>query len=86
MKLKEQYLYHHTRVDNLKSILAKGLEVRNGVQSQAVKDPKTKVFFSEGMEGAIAMASAFQHKFDHIKTGTEWEDKTLEEAQEAKIQ
>lgn len=79
MKLKEQYLYHHTRVADLESILAKGLEVRNGVQSQAVKDQKTKVFFSEGMEGAIAMASAFQHKFDYMKTGTEWEDKTLED-------
>lgn len=51
MKLKEQYLYHHTRVADLESILSKGLEIRNGVQSKAVKDPKTKVFFSEGMEG-----------------------------------
>lgn len=80
-----QYLYHHTRVADLKSILAKGLEVRNGVQSQAVKDPKTKVFFSEGMEGAIAMASAFQHKFDYMKTGTEWEDKTLEDFLEERV-
>ena len=80
-----QYLYHHTRVADLKSILAKGLEVRNGVQSQAIKDKKTKVFFSEGMEGAIAMASAFQHKFDHMKTGTEWEDKTLEDFLEERV-
>ena len=31
------------------------------------------------MEGAIAMASAFQHKFDYMKTDTEWENKTLED-------
>lgn len=80
-----EYLYHHTRVADLESILAKGLEVRNGVQSQAVKDQKTKVFFSEGMEGAIAMASAFQHKFDYMKTGTEWEDKTLEDFLEERV-
>lgn len=75
----QQYYYHHTSVKNIQSILQKGLEIRNGIHSQAIKDQKTKVFFSEGMEGAIAMASAFQHKFDYIKTGTEWEDKTLED-------
>lgn len=80
-----QYLYHHTRVADLESILKKGLEVRNGIQSQAVKDQKTKVFFSEGMEGAIAMASAFQHKFDDMKIGTEWEDKTLEDFLEERV-
>lgn len=74
-----QYYYHHTRVEDLQSILKNGLEIRNGIQSQAVKDQKTKIFFSEGMEGAIAMASAFQHKFDYMKAGTEWEDKTLED-------
>lgn len=81
----EKFLYHHTRVSDLKSILARGLEVRNGVQSQAIKDKKTKVFFSEGMEGAIAMASAFQHKFDYMKTGTDWEDKTLEDFLEERV-
>ena len=80
-----QYLYHHTRVVDLESILKNGLEVRNGVHSQAVKDPKTKVFFSEGMEGAIAMASAFQHNFDYMKSGTEWEDKTLEDFLEERV-
>lgn len=80
-----EYLYHHTRVADLESILAKGLEARNGVQSQAINDQKTKVFFSEGMEGAIAMASAFQHKFDYMKTGTEWEDKTLEDFLEERV-
>lgn len=74
-----EYYYHHTRVEDLESILRKGLEIRNGIQSQAVKDQKTKVFFSEGMEGAIAMTSAFQHKFDYMKTGTEWDDRTLED-------
>ena len=85
MAHEQQYLYHHTRVADLKSILAKGLEVRNGIQSQAAQDQKTKVFFSEGMEGAIAMASAFQHKFDYMKTGTEWEDKTLEDFLEERV-
>ena len=74
-----QYYYHHTRVEDLQSILQKGLEIRNGIYSQAIKDHKKKVFFSEGMEGAIAMASAFQRKFDYMKTGTDWEDKTLED-------
>lgn len=76
---RHQYYYHHTRVEDLKSILQNGLKIRNGAQSQAIKDKKTKVFFSEGMEGAIAMASAFQHKFDYMKKGTEWEDKTLDD-------
>lgn len=76
---RQQWYYHHTRVSDLQSILQNGLEVRNGTYCQAIKDKKTKVFFSEGMEGAIAMASAFQNKFDYKKTGTKWEDKTLED-------
>lgn len=75
----QQWYYHHTRVSDLQSILQNGLEVRNGTYCQAIKDKKTKVFFSEGMEGAIAMASAFQNKFDYKKMGTKWEDKTLED-------
>lgn len=81
----QQYLYHHTRVANLKSILEKGLETRNGTQSKAVNDKKTKIFFSEGMEGAIAMSARFQHTFDNMKTGTEWEDKNLEDFLEESV-
>lgn len=76
---KEEYYYHHTKIENLQSILQNGLEIRNGINSKAIKDKKTKVFFSEGMEGTIAMTSAFQHKFNHMKKGTEWENKTLED-------
>lgn len=72
-----QYLYQHTRVAYLKSILEKGLEPRNGECSQAINDSKIVVFFSEGMEGAIAMASGFQRTFDRRKT--EFETKTLED-------
>ncbi len=35
---RHQYYYHHTRVEDLQSILQKGLEIRNGIQSQAIKD------------------------------------------------
>lgn len=80
-----QYLYHHTRVADLKSILETGLEARNGVQSKAVNDPKIKVFFSEGIEGTIAMASDFQKTFDKLKMGTDWEDKTLEDFLEERV-
>ena len=31
------------------------------------------------MKGAIVMAIAFQQTFDRMKSGTEWEDKTLED-------
>lgn len=77
--VKERYYYHHTELSKLQSILKTGLEPRNGELSKVIKDKKTKVFFTEGMEGTIALTSTFQQKFDYMKRIPEWKDKTLDD-------
>ena len=80
-----QYLYHNTHVYSLKSILEFGLKVANGKMSKAINDKKVKVFFSEGIEGAIAMAENFKRNFEYMKKGTEWEYKSLEDFLEERV-
>ena len=45
--IKVVIIHHHTRVADLESILIKGLKVKNGIQSQAVKDKKLKYSFQK---------------------------------------
>lgn len=61
--------YHMTSLDNIRSISNTGLTPQNGDNSKAVNDPKVKVFFSEGMTGAVALFTNFQKHYDMIKSG-----------------
>lgn len=63
--------YHFTKKDNLKTILEKGLIPKNGKNSKMIGDTKTKVFFSEGFTGCIALYVDFNIVYEDIKTGKE---------------
>lgn len=78
-KNEEKMYYHHTKVEYLQSIIEKGLRPENGANSKVTSDKKSKVFISEEMKGAIAMASAFQFKFNTMKKGTELENADINE-------
>lgn len=71
--------YHMTSLEKLNIINKVGLVPRNEDNSKLVNDEKTKVFFSEGFEGAIALFVDFSIVYDNIKTGkTKLANKKLE--------
>lgn len=62
--------YHFTYLNRAFSINQTGLEPRNEENSQGIQDSKTKVFFSEGKNGAIGLFSIFYSVYKAIKSGT----------------
>jgi len=56
-----------TSIDRINSINKYGLTPRNEDNSKLVKDNKTKVFFSEGFAGAIALYVDFNIVYEDIK-------------------
>ena len=63
--------YHMTSLDRVRSISVSGLTPKNGDNSKTVNDEKVKVFFSEGMTGAVALYADLQKHYDDIKAGKE---------------
>ena len=61
--------YHMTSLDRVRSISVSGLTPQNGDNSKTVNDTKVKVFFSEGMTGAVALYADLQKHYDDIKAG-----------------
>lgn len=61
--------YHMTSLDRVRSISVSGLTPKNGDNSKTVNDEKIKVFFSEGMTGAVALYADLQKHYDDIKAG-----------------
>ena len=61
--------YHMTSLDRVRSISVAGLTPQNGDNSKTVNDTKVKVFFSEGMTGAVALYADLQKHYDDIKAG-----------------
>ena len=61
--------YHMTSLDRVESIYDMGLVPRNENNSKLIKDEKTKVFFSEGYTGAIALYVDFDIVYNNIKNG-----------------
>ena len=59
--------YHMTSLDRVESIYNMGLVPRNEKNSKLIKDEKTKVFFSEGYTGAIALYVDFDIVYNNIK-------------------
>lgn len=73
--------YHMTALSNLSSISVHGLIPQNGENGQLIGENKTKVFFSEGFEGAVALFVDFDMVFNKIKTGQiKLIDKRLEQS------
>ena len=60
--------YHMTSLDRLNSISKYGLTPRNEDNSKLINDKKTKVFFSVGFTGAVALYVDFDIVFNEIKT------------------
>lgn len=58
-----------TSLDNLRSISKMGLIPKSGINSKLIGDEKIKVFFSEGIEGAIALFVDFQLVYEKIRAG-----------------
>ena len=61
------FYYHMTSLNNLRSISVQGLLPKNGNNGKLIGEEKTKVFFSEGFEGAIALFVDFDIVFDKLK-------------------
>ncbi len=61
--------YHMTPLSRVRSISNTGLTPRSENNSKVINDEKQKVFFSEGMTGAVALYSDFQKHYDRIKAG-----------------
>lgn len=61
--------YHMTSLNRVRSISNLGLTPRSGENSKVINDNKQKVYFSEGMTGAIALFTDFQKHYDEIKAG-----------------
>lgn len=59
--------YHMTSLDRIKPISKIGLIPRNEENSRLINDTKSKVFFSEGFEGAIALFVDFDIVYRNIK-------------------
>ena len=59
--------YHMTSTDNLASISALGLVPKNGENGKLIGEEKTKVYFSEGFAGAIALFVDFDIVFRSSK-------------------
>ena len=73
--------YHMTALSNLSSISIHGLIPQNGENEKLIGESKTKVFFSEGFEGAVALFVDFEMVFNKIKTGQiKRMDKRLEQS------
>ncbi len=69
-----------TNIRSLPSIAAEGLIPQNGKNGKLIGEEKTKVFFSEGFEGAIALFADFEIVFNNIKSGQmKIDDKEVEE-------
>lgn len=66
---KSKSYYHMTALSNLCSISEKGLIPRNGENGRLIGEKKTKVYFSEGYEGAIALFVDFDIVYNKIKSG-----------------
>ena len=56
-----------TSLNNLRSISIQGLIPKNGDNGKLIGEEKTKVFFSEGFEGTIALFVDFNIVFDKAK-------------------
>ena len=63
--------YHFTKKENLNNILEYGLVPKCGDNSKMIGDTKTKVFFSEGFAGCIALFVDFNIVYNDIKSGKE---------------
>lgn len=61
--------YHMTSLDRVRSISVSGLTPKNGDNSKTINDEKVKVFYSEGMTGAVALYADLQKHYDDIKAG-----------------
>ena len=74
-----QYYYHHTKVEFLKEIVENGLVGKIGYNSKLGKETLPRVYFSEGIEGVLAISEAFQARFNNLKKENHWENITLED-------
>ena len=71
--------YHMTSLNRLNSISKNGLTPRNEDNSKLINDKKTKVFFSVGFTGAVALYVDFDIVYRDIKTKkVKLNDKELE--------
>lgn len=61
--------YHMTSISNINSIARSGLIPLNGDNGKLIGETKTKVYFSEGFAGAIALYVDFNIVFEKIKNG-----------------
>lgn len=61
--------YHFTNIKNIESIKKYGLIPKNGDNSKMIDDNKTKVFFSEGYTGCIALYVDFNIVYNDIING-----------------
>ncbi len=69
-----------TALKNLASIAVNGLMPQNGENGKLVGEEKTKVFFSEGFEGAISLFADFEIVFNNVKSGQmKIDDRDVEE-------
>ena len=74
-----QYYYHHTKVEFLKEIMQNGLVGKIENHSKLGKETLPRVYFSEGIEGVLALSEAFQSRFNNLKKENNWENITLED-------
>lgn len=61
--------YHMTPLNRVRSISNVGLTPQNGDNNKVISNDRTKVFFSEGMTGTVALYADFQKHYDEIKMG-----------------
>lgn len=61
--------YHMTALSRVRSISNLGLTPRSEDNSKVINDEKQRVFFSEGMTGAVALYADFQKHYDAVKAG-----------------
>ena len=74
-----QYYYHHTKIEFLKEIVQNGLVGKIGYNSRFGKETLPRVYFSEGIEGVLAISEVFQTRFNNLKNENHWENITLED-------
>lgn len=77
-----QFYYHHTKLQNIPKILETGLVGKIGEASKFGKETIPRVYFSEGIEGVLAISEVFQDRFDSLmreQGKIEWRNRNVEE-------
>ncbi len=77
-----QFYYHHTKLKNVLKILETGLVSKIGEASKFGNETIPKVYFSEGIEGVLAISEVFQDRFNSLmreQGKMEWKNKNVEE-------